>query len=35
MFHWQPSEIDQLSYDDLLLFRELARQRQEQEESDE
>ncbi|WP_276469588.1 GpE family phage tail protein [Vibrio lentus] len=30
VFHWPPSEIDKLSYDDLLLFRELARQRHEQ-----
>ncbi|WP_375754171.1 GpE family phage tail protein [Vibrio sp. HN007] len=34
VFHWQPSEIDKLSYDDLLLFRELARERNEQEESE-
>ncbi|MCW4443992.1 GpE family phage tail protein [Vibrio splendidus] len=33
VFHWAPSEIDKLSYDDLLLFRELARQRHEQKES--
>ncbi|PNH91359.1 GpE family phage tail protein [Vibrio diazotrophicus] len=33
-FHWQPSEIDALSFDDLLLFRELARQRNQPEESD-
>ncbi|WP_299141303.1 GpE family phage tail protein [uncultured Vibrio sp.] len=26
-FHWPPSEIDALSYDDLLMFRELAKQR--------
>ncbi|MEZ9532654.1 GpE family phage tail protein [Vibrio lentus] len=30
VFHWPPSEIDKLSYDDLLLFRELARERHEQ-----
>ncbi|MFM2627372.1 GpE family phage tail protein [Vibrio chagasii] len=30
VFHWPPREIDRLSYDDLLLFRELARQRHEQ-----
>ncbi|WP_353734499.1 GpE family phage tail protein [Vibrio sp.] len=34
VFHWQPSEIDRLSYEDLLLFREKARQRTEQEESE-
>ncbi|NOI79232.1 GpE family phage tail protein [Vibrio tubiashii] len=34
MFHWQPSEIDQLSYEDLILFRDKARQRTEQQESD-
>ncbi|WP_017041877.1 GpE family phage tail protein [Vibrio genomosp. F10] len=34
VFHWPPSEIDQLSYEDLLLFREKARQRTEQEESE-
>ncbi|WP_172562553.1 GpE family phage tail protein [Vibrio furnissii] len=33
-FHWSPSDIDKLSYDDLLLFRELARQRAEPKESD-
>ncbi|MEL7290412.1 MAG: GpE family phage tail protein [Pseudomonadota bacterium] len=33
VFHWPPGEIDKLSYDDLLLFRELARQRHEPEES--
>nr|WP_269451437.1 GpE family phage tail protein [Vibrio sp. HI00D65] len=31
VFHWQPSEIDRLSYADLLLFREKARQRTEEE----
>ncbi|WP_281827706.1 GpE family phage tail protein [Vibrio nigripulchritudo] len=30
VFHWQPSEIDRLSYSDLLLFREKARERHEQ-----
>ncbi|WP_342752113.1 GpE family phage tail protein [Vibrio sp. DW001] len=34
VFHWPLSELDKLSYDDLLLFRELARQRHEQEESE-
>ncbi|NOI32183.1 GpE family phage tail protein [Vibrio coralliilyticus] len=34
MFHWQPSEIDKLSYEELLAFREKARQRTEQEESE-
>ncbi|NAW59496.1 GpE family phage tail protein [Vibrio sp. V38_P2S17PM301] len=34
VFHWSPGELDQLSYDDLLLFRELARQRHEHEESE-
>ncbi|WP_216607178.1 GpE family phage tail protein [Vibrio tubiashii] len=34
VFHWQPSEIDQLSYEDLILFRDKARQRTEQQESD-
>ncbi|WP_019275985.1 GpE family phage tail protein [Vibrio coralliilyticus] len=34
VFHWQPSEIDKLSYEDLLMFREKARQRTEQEESE-
>ncbi|WP_081305891.1 GpE family phage tail protein [Aliivibrio fischeri] len=31
VFHWQPSEIDKLSLDDLLLFREEARVRTEKE----
>ncbi|MGR5363586.1 GpE family phage tail protein [Vibrio mediterranei] len=34
VFHWQPSEIDKLSYEELLAFREKARQRTEQEESE-
>ncbi|PQJ64765.1 hypothetical protein BTO10_03920 [Vibrio chagasii] len=34
VFHWPPSEIDKLSYNDLLLFREKARQRTETEESE-
>nr|WP_240458136.1 GpE family phage tail protein [Vibrio neptunius] len=34
VFHWPPSEIDQLSYEDLLLFRDKARQRTEEPESD-
>ncbi|EPZ8240425.1 GpE family phage tail protein [Vibrio fluvialis] len=34
VFHWPPSEIGALTYDDLLLFRELARQRTETQESD-
>ncbi|WP_302621462.1 GpE family phage tail protein [Aliivibrio logei] len=27
VFHWPPSEIDKLSLDDLMLFREMARVR--------
>ncbi|MBB1312492.1 GpE family phage tail protein [Aliivibrio sifiae] len=33
VFHWQPSEIDKLSVDDLILFREEARIRNEPKES--
>ncbi|MFA0114232.1 GpE family phage tail protein [Vibrio sp. 10N.261.46.E11] len=31
MFHWQPSEIDKLTLDELLHFRELAIERTQQE----
>ncbi|MDD9154937.1 GpE family phage tail protein [Aliivibrio sp. S4TY2] len=31
VFHWQPSEIDKLSLSDLILFREEARVRHQQE----
>ncbi|MGY3687547.1 GpE family phage tail protein [Vibrio coralliilyticus] len=31
---WQPSELDRLSYEDLLLFREKARVRHERKESE-
>ncbi|WP_268748182.1 GpE family phage tail protein [Vibrio coralliilyticus] len=31
---WQPSELDKLSYEDLLLFREKARVRHERKESE-
>ncbi|WP_295899300.1 GpE family phage tail protein [uncultured Vibrio sp.] len=27
VFHWQPSEIDKLTFDELLHFRELAIER--------
>ncbi|WP_429744461.1 GpE family phage tail protein [Vibrio clamense] len=33
VFHWQPSEIDQLTFDELLNFRALAIERHQQEES--
>ncbi|NOH39367.1 GpE family phage tail protein [Vibrio coralliilyticus] len=34
MLSWQPSELDKLSYEDLLLFREKARVRHERKESE-
>ncbi|PJC85348.1 GpE family phage tail protein [Vibrio sp. HA2012] len=33
VFHWQPSEIDKLTFDELLYFRKLAAERNTPEES--
>lgn len=32
ILHWQPSEIDKLNLDDLILFHEMARERSQTEE---